>query len=106
MIEQCTMEKITIDATQYGSADNAALEIRVHKVKCAEDKNRPAIVFYRGGAAALLNAEQMEPKCCEIALTCDATIFNVDFRNAPEAKAPSGILDCYSALKYVISKAE
>lgn len=32
-------------------------------------------------------------------------IFNVDYRNAPEAKAPKGILDCYAACKYVIEKA-
>lgn len=40
-------------------------------------------------------------QACQLAVDCDLTVFNVDYRNAPEAKAPNGIMDCYAALKYV-----
>ena len=37
---------------------------------------------------------------------CQATIINVDYRLAPEFKAPCGINDGYAALKWVLRHAE
>ena len=78
---------VTIDATKYGS-DNTSLAIRVHKVKGAEDKNRGAVVYFHGGAMVTLDAEMSESSAVEIALDGNVTVFNVDFRNGPETKAP------------------
>jgi acetyl esterase/lipase len=83
----CETEVVTIDASKYGS-DNTTLPIRVHKVKGVEDKNRGAAVFFHGGAVVTLDAEQCEPTAVKMALDGDVTVFNVDFRNGPEAKAP------------------
>ena len=80
-------EIVTIDATKYGS-DNSSLNIRVHKVKGAEDINRGAVVWFHGGAVISLDAECCESTAVSIALDADVTVFNVDFRNGPEAKAP------------------
>lgn len=33
-------------------------------------------------------------------------VFNVEFRNAPETKAPGGICDMYAVAKYVTQNAE
>lgn len=41
-----------------------------------------------------------------IAIDCDVTCFSIDFRNAPETKAPQNIMDCYAGLKWVIDHAE
>lgn len=34
------------------------------------------------------------------------TIFNVEYRLAPESKAPGGICDAYAAVKYIINNAQ
>lgn len=34
----------------------------------------------------------------------ECTVFNVDFENAPEAKAPGGTMDNYAALKWIHTK--
>lgn len=83
----CDTQVVTINATKYGS-DNAALAIRVHKVKGAEDKNRGAVVFFHGGAVVTLDAEMCEATAVRMAIDGDVTVFNVDFRNGPEARAP------------------
>ena len=49
----------------------------------------------------MLNAEQCLPVAARIAYDADATVFAVDFRNAPEAKAPQNIMDCYAAVKAI-----
>jgi acetyl esterase len=63
---------------------------------------RKGLVYYHGGAFAFGSAEEEDPWACRLTLECDIVIFNVEYRNAPEARAPQGILDCYAALKYVM----
>ena len=41
-----------------------------------------------------------------MAVDYGATIINVNYRLAPEHKAPCGIDDCYAAVKWVIAKAD
>ena len=45
------------------------------------------------------------PICNRYAVEGLCTIINVDFRNAPEHKAPAGLYDMYSVLKFVYDKA-
>ena len=77
----------------------------MHKVKGVEDKNRAAVVYFHGGAVITLDAELAEAVAVKIAIDGDLTVFNVDFRNGPEAKAPKNYLDCYAATKWVIANA-
>ena len=53
----------------------------------------------------MLSAEQTLPVAARIAYDADCTVFAVDFRNAPEAKAPQSIYDCYAATKYICQNA-
>ena len=41
-----------------------------------------------------------------MALDGGLTVFNVDYRNAPECKLPENTMDCYAGLMYVIENAE
>ena len=75
--------------------------IYVYKVKGKSDLNRKAMIYFRGGGAVLINAKNHMPQACKLAVDCDMTVFNIDYRNAPEAKSPCGIMDCYSAVKYI-----
>lgn len=54
----------------------------------------------------MLSAEQTLPVAARIAFDTDCAVFAVDFRNAPEAKAPESINDCYAATKYICQNAD
>ena len=65
-----------------------------------------AYVYAHGGGAVFLSAEDNNNLCAEIALNLKCIVFNVDFRNAPEAKAPKGSNDFALAILHVHSNAE
>jgi len=67
--------------------------------------NRPCLIEFHGGAAIAGTAQQGNTFCARFAVECDATIVNVDYRLAPEHKAPAGIYDAYAAVKWVIANA-
>ena len=87
MIDSLEIEEWTIDGTKYGS-DNNNLKIFILKNSKKINQNRKAVIYLHGGACIMLNAEQCLPVAARIAYDADATVFAVDFRNAPEAKAP------------------
>ena len=53
----------------------------------------------------MLSAHDFIPHICRIILQSDCIAVNIDFRLAPEAKAPKGIMDVYAATKWVIKNA-
>ena len=61
------------------------------------------MVYWHGGAAIGGKAAMYTEHLCRYAVECDMTIINCDYRLAPQAKAPKGINDGYSALKWVLA---
>jgi len=104
VLDRCDIEVTTIDATIYGS-DNSALDIHMIKPKRRLYWNTKAIIYLHGGNMCMLRAEHAQTIAAGIALAADCIVFMVDFRNAPETKAPSFILECYAGTKYVIKHA-
>ena len=84
---QCKIEREEIDGHPYGS-DNGSLGFYIYKKKENLDTNRKAVIYFRGGGAVLLKAKHHQAQGCEMALKNDVVVFNVDYMNAPEAKAP------------------
>ena len=64
------------------------------------------MVFFHGGGGIFSTAEEYKPFASRYAVECDATVFNVEYRLAPEHKSPAGPCDAYAALKHVIAHAE
>ena len=106
--ERCATTVLTVDGSKFGSPDNPSLEIRIHVPgstgKTMQSQRRRGLVFYHGGAFVLGSALEEEPWACRIAADCDIVVFNVEYRNAPEARAPQGILDCYAALRCAVEE--
>jgi len=107
-LARCETTVLSFDGREFGSPDNPNLEIRVHvPMRTDEDASvgkRRGLLFYHGGAFILGSAAEEDPWACRLAADCDIVVFNVEYRNAPEARAPKGILDCYAALKYVVEE--
>ena len=102
-LARCETEVAECDGTRFGSPDNPRIEIRVHVPRegSPEAAFRKGLVFYHGGAFVLGSAAEEDPWACRTAAECDLVVFNVDYRNAPETRAPGGILDCFAALRHV-----
>ncbi len=49
----------------------------------------------------MFTAKDHDHVAANIAIGGDMTVFSVNFRNAPETKAPWNIKDCYAATKYI-----
>ncbi|MDE0349572.1 MAG: alpha/beta hydrolase fold domain-containing protein [Gammaproteobacteria bacterium] len=98
----CQTTVFACDGRRFGSPDNARIEIRVHVP--AGTGPRKGIVFCHGGAFVLGSAADEDPWACRTAAECNLVVFNVDYRNAPETRAPGGILDCYAALRCVAAE--
>lgn len=99
-LERCNSVTITIDATHYGGS-LAEMKITVNKVKDVEDKDRPAFVYFHGGAFVLGDAKRTQPEACFHAVNFGCTSFGVEYGVAPEVKAPDGGINCYAAVKYI-----
>ena len=105
-VARCRTEVVACDGARFGSPDNPQIEIRVHLPRAdtgaaATASTSNGLVFYHGGAFVLGSAAEEDPWACRTALECGPVVFNVDYRNAPETRAPGGILDCYAALRCV-----
>lgn len=84
----------------------AVIDVYVQKVKKNGKTNQPCLLYFHGGGAIAGTAKQGIALSSRYAVEADCTIVNVDYRLAPEAKAPAGIHDSYAALKWVLANAE
>ncbi|WP_146341266.1 alpha/beta hydrolase [Nesterenkonia sp. NBAIMH1] len=74
-----------------------------------EPKNRTtssaALVWIHGGGYVLGSADADEVLCRRIADETGAVVASVDYRLAPETKAPGLVEDCYAALRWLHANA-
>lgn len=74
-----------------------------------EPKNKAtsaaALVWIHGGGYVIGSADTDEILCRRIASETGSVVASVDYRLAPETKAPGLIEDCYAALRWVHSSA-
>lgn len=103
MVEACNHEVINAPSTAYNSHE---VKIYVHRPKRMGDGALPAVVYAHGGGAIAGTASYCKHLYSTFAEKAGVVIFSVEYRLAPEAKCPEGILDFYSAFKYVLENAE
>lgn len=60
------------------------------------------VVFYHGGGFVLGSIAMYDPVCRAIASTSGCTVVSVDYRLAPEHKAPAAVEDAYDSLQWAI----
>ncbi|EUC27013.1 hypothetical protein COCCADRAFT_112791 [Bipolaris zeicola 26-R-13] len=65
----------------------------------------PAIVHFHGGGLITSNAANSIPMMSKYVLATGVQVFSVDYRLAPEHPYPTPLEDCWSGLKWVLSKA-
>jgi acetyl esterase len=60
----------------------------------------PVIVYYHGGGYVLGNTRLYDPLCSQLASEVPALVVSVDYRQAPEHRAPQALFDCVDGLRW------
>ncbi|MFE7228097.1 alpha/beta hydrolase [Nocardioides sp. NPDC057577] len=71
---------------------------RVYRPHGPEDVRRPLIVFLHGGGFVFCDVESHDGFCRQLSREVDAVVVSVDYRRAPEHRAPTAAEDAYAAL--------
>ncbi|KAL5269635.1 hypothetical protein ACHWQZ_G003176 [Mnemiopsis leidyi] len=65
-----------------------------------------AYIFAHGGGCVSGKAKDSKPFLAFLALSANVVVFNVDYRLAPETKAPNNVKDFYEAVKHISKNAK
>lgn len=61
----------------------------------------PVVVFFHGGGWVLGNTRMYDPLCATIAARAEALVVSVDYRMAPEHRAPTAVHDAVDATRWL-----
>ena len=77
----------------------------VHRVIDKPREGRKCLIYFHGGHLIAGSAEDYKQIANRYAVECDCTVFSVNYRLAPDYKAPSAIFDGYEWLLWVLENA-
>jgi acetyl esterase len=93
----------------YGTAparDGFEVPLRMYRPRSVRDTDAdvPVVVFLHGGGFVQGNVVTYDPLCTHIASRVRAVVVSVDYRLAPEHRAPTAANDCTDATAWVAGK--
>ncbi|HEY5178761.1 MAG TPA: alpha/beta hydrolase [Dermatophilaceae bacterium] len=91
--------------TGFPARDGHEVPLRVYRPAGSREL-LPVIVFFHGGGWVLGNTRMYDPLCTFLARTVGAIVVSVDYRMAPEHRAPKAVHDCVDAVRWLGEHAE
>jgi len=91
---------VTIGTDALAARDGHSLPVRVYRPSTATH-DLPVVVFFHGGGWVLGSTRMYDPLCSFLAAEVGAVVLSVDYRMAPEHRAPTAALDCVDAVRQV-----
>lgn len=90
----------------YGTAparDEHEIPLRIYRPRALRDSRTdvPVIMWFHGGGWVLGNVVDCDPICTFLAAEVGAVVVSVDYRMAPEHRAPVAAHDCVDATTWV-----
>lgn len=95
--------EVDIWNTSFVTRDEATRTVRVYRPR--GDGPHPLIVRFYGSGFVLGNLPSFDPFCSALAEEVPAVILSVDYRLAPEHRAPQAALDAIDAIRWAPSVA-
>lgn len=95
--------RVRISDTWFEARDGAQRGARVYRP--AGPGPHPVVVFYHGGGWVLGTTRQYDPLCAQIATRIGALVLSVDYRLAPEHRAPTAVHDAVDGLRWAAGAA-
>lgn len=90
---------VRISGSHFTARDGHEIGVRVYRP--AGTGPFPLIVYVHGGGWVLGSVEGYDSLCTFLAHAAGALVLSVDYRMAPEHKAPQAVLDCVDAVRWV-----
>lgn len=80
--------------------DGADLTLRIYVPQGNPALQRPVVVFAHGGGFVFCDLDTHDEFCRSMAQEVDAVVVSVDYRLAPEHRAPAALEDMYAAVRW------
>ncbi|TCN50911.1 acetyl esterase [Rhodococcus sp. SMB37] len=80
------------------------LPLRIYVPHDDAEGPRPVIVFAHGGGFVFCNLDTHDELCRSMAHAVDAVVVSVDYRLAPEHRAPAAMEDMYAAVQWTVDE--
>jgi len=90
----------TVDTSVPGS--DGVIPVRIYYPHGEPTEHRAGIVFCHGGGFVFCDIESHDGFCRALARGSGAVVVSVDYRLAPEHKAPAAVLDAFTAYCWVV----
>ena len=95
----------------YGTAparDDHEIPLRIYRPRALRDSRTdvPVVIWLHGGGWVLGGVLSHDPICTHLAAQVGCVVVSVDYRLAPEHRAPTAALDCVDATTWVRASGE
>ncbi|HET7660067.1 MAG TPA: alpha/beta hydrolase [Oryzihumus sp.] len=91
---------VTIEDSTLPARDGHPVPLRVYRPAEAAPA-APVLVWFHGGGWVLGSPRMYDPLCSHLAEAVGAVVVSVDYRKAPEHRAPQAVHDCVDATRWV-----
>ena len=89
-----------------GPADNPELKVRIYEPINRTDEALPVVLFFHGGGFVFGTHIRQNDMCNRYCKNVNCVVMSVEYRLAPEFKAPKPVEDCYAALVWAAENAK
>ena len=94
---------VEIGGTSFRARDGHEVAVRTYRPRHTGSEALPAMLWFHGGGWVLGNTRGYDPLCAWIADRAGVVVLNVDYRLAPEHRAPRAAHDCVDAARWAAS---
>jgi len=94
---------VRVSQTSFPARDGASVPVRLYRP--AGRGPHPVLVYYHGGGWVLGSPRMYDPLCTFVAHSVPAVVLSIDYRMAPEHRAPQAAHDCVDALVWAAGTA-
>ena len=92
---------VTIGARAVRARDGHPVPVRTYRPPRGGAAPLPGLVWFHGGGWVLGTTRAYDPLCTAIARAAGVLVLSIDYRLAPEFRAPQAALDCIDAVRWV-----
>ena len=94
---------VSVGEQSFTARDGHRVAVRTYRHRDARGDTLPALLWFHGGGWVLGSTRGYDPICAWLADTCRVAVLSVDYRLAPEHRAPQAAHDCIDAARWVAS---
>lgn len=91
---------VTRKDTSFPARDGDQVPLRVYR-PAGTPEPLPVVVFFHGGGWVLGNTRMYDPLCTFLARSVQAVVVSIDYRMAPEFRAPKAVHDCVDSVRWL-----